>query len=147
MAHLCDNDGFFIAPAPMYESYKKTYKNKRRGRLSKNAPVEQVAVVEDNFRVDLQFDREAFDGELAKCGYCPLLTNQPADRLGIEEAMKVHKGQYKSEHIYRRAKGPFSIEPIYLHTPERIEAYLLLFKIALQMVVLIERTARNNISE
>lgn len=261
MAHLCNNDGFFIAPAPMYESYKKTleaaladhgqeelipykdrfnrgfevpmdftyenknyrlrmivlfdhglcarkqatlhrrvkkttaafeqlesklnryrlktqpaiekactailkkngtqdfftyrivnepvttYKNKRRGRPSKNAQAEQVAVVEDNFRVELQFDREAFDGELAKCGYYPLLTNQPADRLGIEDAMKVHKGQYKSEHIYRRAKGPFSIEPIYLHTPERIEAYLLLFKIALQMVVLIERTARNNIAE
>lgn len=124
-----------------------TYKNKQRGRPSKNAPPKQVAVVEDNFRVELQFDREAFDAELAKCGYYPLLTNQSADRLGIQEAMKVHKGQYKSEHIYRRAKGPFNIEPIYLHTPERIEAYLLLFKIALQMVVLIERTARNNISE
>ena len=59
--------------------------------------------------------------------------------------MLAHKNQYKCEHTFRRAKGPYSIEPIYLHTPERIEAFLFLFKIALQMVVLIERTARNNI--
>jgi len=41
----------------------------------------------------------------------------------------------------------YSLEPVYLHTPERIEAFLLLFKIALQIVVLIERTARKNIRQ
>ena len=40
-----------------------------------------------------------------------------------------------------------NIETIYRHTPERIEACLLLFKIALQRVELIERIARKNISE
>jgi len=34
-----------------------------------------------------------------------------------------------------------------LQTPERIEAMLFLFKIALQMIVLIERTARANIED
>jgi transposase len=27
MAHIHDNDGFFIAPLPMYESYKKTFRD------------------------------------------------------------------------------------------------------------------------
>ena len=27
MAYITDNDGFFIAPAPMYESYKNTFEN------------------------------------------------------------------------------------------------------------------------
>lgn len=27
MAHIADNDGFFIAPAPMYESYKDTFED------------------------------------------------------------------------------------------------------------------------
>ena len=67
--------------------------------------------------------------------------------MSIMEAMLAHKNQYKCEHTFRRAKGPYSIEPIYLHTPERIEAFLFLFKIALQMLVLIERTARNNIDK
>jgi len=123
-----------------------TYKNKKRGRPSQNTKPEQTAVIKDHFRIVLNFDQEAFDQALSRCGYYPLLTNQSSEQLNIEEAMLAHKKQYKSEHTFRRAKGPFSIEPIYLHTPERIEAFLLLFKIALQMVVLIERTARKNIS-
>jgi len=59
--------------------------------------------------------------------------------------MMAHKDQYKSEHINRRAKSGFKLEPIYIHTPKQIEAYLLLFKIALQLIIFIERTAKNNV--
>jgi transposase len=124
-----------------------TYKNKHRGRSCKGSQPEQVAVLKDHFHVQLSFDETAYQRALSRCGYYPLLTNQQPDQLSIEQAMLAHKKQYKSEHTYRRAKGPYSIEPIYLHTPERIEAFLLLFKIALQMVVLIERTARQGIQE
>jgi transposase len=124
-----------------------TYKNKHRGRPSKKAKSEQIAIVQDHFKIDLILDQNALDRALSRCGYYPLLTNQSQEQLSIEDAMLAHKKQYKSEHTFRRAKGPYSIEPVYLHTPERIEAFLLLFKIALQMVVLIERTARKNICE
>jgi transposase len=122
-----------------------TYKNKQRGRPSKKVKPEQMTVVQDHFKVELILDQNALQQALSRCGYYPLLTNQSPEQLSIEEAMLAHKKQYKSEHTFRRAKGPYSIEPLYLHTPERIEAFLLLFKIALQMVVLIERTARKNI--
>ena len=122
-----------------------TYKNKHRGRPSKKAKPEQIAIVQDHFKLELILDQSALDRALSRCGYYPLLTNQSQEQLSIEDAMLAHKKQYKSEHTFRRAKGPYSIEPVYLHTPERIEAFLLLFKIALQMVVLIERTARKNI--
>jgi len=124
-----------------------TYKNKHRGRPSKKVKPEQVAVVQDHFKVELTLDQNALDQAISRCGYYPLLTNQSTEQLSIQGAMLAHKKQYKSEHTFRRAKGPYSIEPVYLHTPERIEAFLLLFKIALQMVVLIERTARKNIRE
>ena len=124
-----------------------TYKNKHRGRPSKKVKPEQVAVVQDHFKIELILNQNALDHALSRCGYSPLLTNQSSEQLSIEDAMLAHKKQYKSEHTFRRAKGPYSIEPVYLHTPERIEAFLLLFKIALQMVVLIERTARKNIRE
>jgi len=123
------------------------YKNKHRGRPSTKVKAEQITVVQDHFKVELILDQNALEQALSRCGYYPLLTNQSPEQLSIEEAMLAHKKQYKSEHTFRRAKGPLSIEPIYLHTPERIEALLLLFKIALQMVVLIERTARKNIRE
>jgi transposase len=121
------------------------YKNKQRGRPSKKVKPEQMTVVQDHFKVELILDQNALQQALSRCGYYPLLTNQSPEQLSIEEAMLAHKKQYKSEHTFRRAKGPYSIEPVYLHTPERIEAFLLLFKIALQIVVLIERTARKNI--
>lgn len=124
-----------------------TCKNKKRGRPAKNTEPEQVAVSKDQFRIVLYFNQNIFDQALSRCGYYPLLTNHSTEQLNIENAMLAHKKQYKSEHTFRRAKGPLSIEPIYLHTPERIEAFLLLFKIALQMVVLIERTARKNIND
>ena len=124
-----------------------TNKNKHRGRPLTKIKPEQITVVQDHFKIELILDQNALQQALSRCGYYPLLTNQSPEQLSIEDAMLAHKKQYKSEHTFRRAKGPLSIEPVYLHTPERIEAFLLLFKIALQMVVLIERTARKNIAQ
>ena len=122
-----------------------TYKNSQRGRPS--VASEKIAKVNDVFSVHQEFDENTFEKALSQCGYYPLLKNKPSDMLSIKEAMLAHKNQYKSEHTFRRAKGPYSIEPIYLHTPERIESFLFLFKIALQMLVLFERTARTNIDD
>ena len=123
------------------------YKNKHRGRPSDKKETEKRPVHVDQFSVTLTFHSQAYDIAIAQCGYYPLLTNKPEEALTIEGAMLAHKAQYKNEHTFRRAKGSYDLEPIYIHYPERIEAYLLLFKIALQIVVLIERTARKNIQQ
>ena len=122
-----------------------TYKNKKRGRPGTNGPVEKVEVIRDRFRIDLQFDESTYDRAVSQAGYYPLVTNRPVGELSIEDAMMAHKNEYKVEHIFRRSKSGYDLEPIYLHTPERIATYLFLFKIALQIVVLIERAARRNI--
>jgi transposase len=122
-----------------------TYKNKAKGRPAKDTAAEKQPV--DHFSVDLRFNESAVEQELYRCGYYPLITNKSLADLTIEDAMLAHKNQYKVEHTIRRAKSGYTLEPVYLHTPERIEAFLFLFKIALQMVVLIERTARSNITQ
>ena len=121
------------------------YKNTKRGRPGKNAQKKPIKT--DNFSVSIHFNEAPFIEALNRCGYYPLITNKPADELSIEEAMLAHKKQYKCEHLNRRSKSGYNIEPIYLHTPDRIEALLLLFKTALQVIVLIERTCRKNIDE
>ncbi len=83
-----------------------TYRNKHRGRPSKKTKAEQVVVVQDHFKVELILDQNAWQQALSRCGYYPLLTNQSPEQLSIEEAMLAHKKQYKSEHTYRRARGP-----------------------------------------
>ena len=137
------SDEFFsytISNAPVV-----SYKNKKSGRPAKGEAQEQVQIVSDHFSVALHFHEAAFEEALYRCGYYPLVTNKPQEDLPIESAMMAHKDQYKSEHINRRAKSGFKLEPVYIHTPKRIEAFLLLFKIALQLIILIERTARNNV--
>jgi transposase len=124
-----------------------TYKNKTKGRPANGKEAEKQSVATDHFSIDLRLNESAVEHELYQCGYYPLITNKPSADLSIEDAMLAHKNQYKVEHTIRRAKSGYTIEPVYLHTPERIEAFLFLFKIALQMVVLIERTARSNISQ
>lgn len=122
-----------------------TYKNSKRGRPSVTGPLEKVPVETDRFRIAVRFSQSAYDRAIGRAGYYPLVTNQPASTLSIKDAMLAHKNQYKVEHAYRRSKSGYQLEPIYLHTPERIETYLFLFKIALQVIVLIERAARKNI--
>ena len=126
---------------------KIIYKNKKKGRPAKGQEGEKVEIIQDSYSIELRFKEEAYCEQLYTCGYYPLITNMPKETFTIEDAMINHKNQYKSEHINRRAKGEHSLEPIYLHKPERIEAYLFLFKIALQLLVLMERTARKNIAE
>lgn len=121
------------------------YKNKKSGRPTKGETPEKVEIVTNHFSVGLHFHETAFEEALYQCGYYPLITNKPQEDLTIESAMMAHKDQYKSEHINRRAKSGFKLEPVYIHTPKRIEAYLLLLKIALQLIILMERTARNNV--
>lgn len=122
-----------------------SYKNKKRGRPAAAQPVEKIKIIKDHFRLQLLLNEKAVEDARYRAGYYPLVTNKPAEALSIQEAMIAHKNQYKVEHTYRRSKTNLSLEPIYLQTPERIEAYLFLFKIALQIIVLMERTARNNI--
>jgi transposase len=138
-------DEFFTYKISKHQS--TTYKNKKPGRPSSKGVTQKEKVVEKYFSVEIDFDDEAFEKALSHCGYFPLLTNQSREQLSIESAMSRYKEQYKCEHIFRRSKGPYSIEPIYLHSPNRIEAFLFLFKIALQIIVLIERSARTNIEK
>jgi transposase len=120
-----------------------TYKHAQKGRPARGA--KKIAVTEDHFTVMHTFNKKAFDQAVSQCGYYTLITNKTEESLSIYAAMMAYKNQYKSEHTNRRVKSSYNIEPIYLHTPERIEAFLFLFKIALQVIVLIERNARKNI--
>ena len=122
-----------------------TYKNKKRGRTAKDQKPEKTAVTTGHFSIDVTFDEAIFKKAIERCGYYPLITNKAEKDLSIEAAMMAHKNQYKSEHTNRRAKSAYNLEPIYLQTPERIQAMLFLFKTALQVIVLIERAARKNI--
>lgn len=122
-----------------------TYKHARPGRPAKNA--KKIEISQDHFSIEVSYDESAYTTALYRIGYYPLVTNKPANVFSIEDAMLAHKNQYKVEHLYKRSKSGYNLEPIFLQTPDRIEAYLFLFKISLQILILMERTVRANIAE
>ena len=122
-----------------------TYKQAKQGRRANGEHQEKVKIVTDHFRVELVTNQSAIDHALWQCGYYPLITNKSETELSLADAMLAHKDQYKPEHTHRRSKSGYRLEPIYLHIPERIEVFLFLFKLVLQLLVLMERTARKNI--
>lgn len=67
----------------------------------------------DNLKKDCIADFAQEEIKSEQTGYYPLITNMPQESFTAENAMYSHKNQYKSEHINRRAKGNYNLEPIY----------------------------------
>ena len=122
-----------------------TYKYAKPGRPAPGD--ERLEILTAHFDLMVSQDDQAIEDARSRCGYYALMTNVPQEELSLADAMREQKEQYKSEHTNRRAKSAYALEPICLQTPTRIEAFLFLFKIVLQLLVLMERTARTNIAE
>ena len=121
-----------------------TYKYANPGRPAPGD--ERIEVQSDHFDLTVTRHEQAIDEARYRCGYYALMTNVPQEDLSLADAMREQKDQYKSEHTNRRAKSHYALEPICLQTPTRIEAMLFLFKIVLQLLVLMERTVRQKIA-
>lgn len=121
-----------------------TYKYAKPGRPAPGD--ERLEVVTDHFDLTVSRDEQAIEEARYRYGYYALMTNVSEEELSLADAMQEQKEQYKSEHTNRRAKSNYCLEPICLQKPKRIEAFLFLFKIVLQLLVLIERTVRENIA-
>jgi len=119
------------------------YKYAKPGRPASGD--ERIEVVTDHFDLTAARDEQAIEAACYHFGYYALMTNVSSEELSLADAMVEQKHQYTSEHTNRRAKSHYSLEPICLQKPKRIEALLFLFNIVLQVLVLIERTVRQNI--
>ncbi|MCP4398819.1 MAG: IS1634 family transposase [bacterium] len=123
---------------------RTSYKYTKPGRPAPGD--ERIEMVTDHFDLTVSHDEQAIEDARYRFGYYALMTNVSQEELSLADAMREQKEQYKSEHTNRRAKSHYCLEPICLQMPKRIEAFLFLFKIVLQLLVLIERTVRQNIA-
>lgn len=121
-----------------------TYKYAKPGRPAPGDT--RIEVVTDHFDLTGSRNEQAIEAARYRFGYFALMTNVSQEELSLAEAMLEQKEQYKSEHTNRRAKSHYCLEPICLQKPTRIEAFLFLFKIVLQLLVLMERTVKQNIA-
>lgn len=78
----------------------------------------------------------------ARCdGLFPLITNRRSDVT--KEILQIYKFQPRLERRHSQLKSVYNVAPVFLKNPERIEALLFLYFVALLIDGLIERQVRN----
>jgi transposase len=76
-------------------------------------------------------------------GIYPLITDIPADRMSPLDILSIYKYQPFIEKRHEQLKTAAEVVPVNFKTPERIEAYLFLYFIAVTIHALIERQIRD----
>lgn len=116
---------------------EESYKQSHRGRPRSDSSYRKIEKVTYTF--SWSHHQEAIRHEARCDGLFPLVTNRkdPAgDILGI------YKYQPRLEKRHEQLKSVYHVAPVFLKHPERIEALLFLYFLALLVTALMERTIR-----
>ena len=90
---------------------------------------------------------EAIKTSAASDGVFPLITDIPVERMSPLEILSIYKYQPFIEKRHEQLKTAAGVAPVNFKTPERIEAYLFLYFIAVTAHALIERQVRDAMKE
>ena len=119
---------------------EETYKQKGPGRPGKNT--RYTRRVKTIYRPVVTLDAEAIKASATADGIFPLITDLPAERMSPLEVLSIYKYQPFVEKRHEQLKTAARVVPVNFKTPERIEAYLFLYFIAVTVHALIERQVR-----
>jgi transposase len=95
-------------------------------------------------RFEWTFDPKQVSTDEASDGYSAIVTTAPKTQFSCDRLFTMFREQNLVEHANRQFKGPLAVRPIFLHTPERVEALLFVLMIALMIYFLIQRTYREH---
>ena len=98
-------------------------------------------------RFEWSFDPKRVEEDAAYDGYSAIVTTAPESQFSCDRLFTMFREQNLVEHANRQFKGPLAVRPIFLHTPQRVEALLFVLMIALMIYFLIQRTYRENTDE
>jgi transposase len=119
---------------------EQTYKQKGPGRPGKNT--RYTRQVKPIYRPVVTLDAEAIKASATVDGIFPLITDLPVERISPLEILSIYKYQPFVEKRHEQLKTVAGVVPVNFKTPERIEAYLFLYFIAVTVHALIERQVR-----
>ena len=96
-------------------------------------------------RLEFSFDRNAQQDDEQYDGYSALVTTVPASQATADALFTKFKEQNYSEHVNGRFKGPLQVSPVFLHSPQRVEALVFLMIITLMLYFLVQRLYRQSL--
>jgi transposase len=74
-----------------------------------------------------------------------IVTTVPQNQGSADLLFTKFKQQNYSEHVNHNFKGPLAVRPVFLHTPERVEALLFLMLMVLMLYYLLQRLYRQSV--
>lgn len=122
------------------ERTRHTHKQERPGRPGKNT--RYVRRTTATYEPVVTLDAEAIRAAAAADGLFPLIINIPKDRMSPLDILKIYKYQSFVEKRHEELKTCAEVVPMNFKSPERIEAFLFLYFVAVTVHALIERRVR-----
>jgi transposase len=98
-------------------------------------------------RFEFAFAQKAVREDEEYDGYSALVTTVPQQQLSADAMFTKFKQQIYSEQINRGFKGPLAVRPVFLHTPQRVEALLFLMIAVLMLYYLLQRIYRQTVPD
>ena len=115
-----------------------------RGYAGKPARTEQTV----RFQLQVERNQAAIEWAMFKAGWRIYLTNAPAERLSLSQAVLAYRDQYIEENIFRRLKGKMlSIIPLYVQRDDHAQGLFHLLSIAARLLALGDYTVRRALAE
>ena len=120
----------------------KSYRNYSRKQLSRGRPGPKTryrVTFKTHYRLQWSLRKENIKKKANADGFFPLITNIEKKELDMRRVLKYYKYQPYLEKRHSYLKSVLEVAPVYLKIPERIEALLFLYYLALMIYALIER--------
>jgi len=115
------------------------------GRPGPNRPTRTLET--QTWTVHVKRRRAAINHYNRLAGWRVYVTNAPARRLSVAEAVNCYRQEWQPEHGFHRLKGGLlAITPLFLTDDNRIRGLLLLLGIALRVLTLIEFVVRRELA-
>lgn len=119
---------------------REHFKQATPGRPGKNTKyVRETTTVYEPIAV---LDEARIRESAASDGIFPLITDEPPERLSALELLKTYKYQPVNEKRHEQLKTALRVAPVNFKLPERVEAFLFLYFVAVMIHGLVEREIR-----
>ena len=119
------------------------YRQASRGRPG--ADTRYVRHTKRGWRLEWQVDENMIAYDRKSDGMYPLLTNDGS--LSVQQAFAAHRRQPAIEKRFEQLKTVFELAPVFLKNEARIEAFFLVYFLALLTQALIERQLRHGMTQ
>jgi len=113
-----------------------------KGRPGPNTRWKEVPLT--TYQLHYSLRQEVIQADAKTDGVFPLITNTEVEAAQV---LRHYKNQPYLEKRFNGLKSVLEVAPVFLKKPERIEAMLLLYIIALMLIALIERRIRKNMED